>query len=73
MRYIKMTTDNLLEAIENGLLDKDFVIEACVKYMGENSVSDMCQQNEIFYHEIFPENEKDDEYDDRFNYSYDDE
>lgn len=41
-------TNKLLEAIEEGLLDKDTVIMACVKYMSEDDVADMCYVNEFF-------------------------
>ena len=51
----KMTT-KLLEAIEDGLLDRDTVIMACVKYMSEEEVSDMCHCNEFF-----DDDEEDDE------------
>jgi hypothetical protein len=33
--------------IEEGLLDKDNVIMACVKYMSEDDVRDMMQCNEF--------------------------
>ena len=36
-------TNELLEMIENGLLDKDTVIMACVKYMSEDDVKDMME------------------------------
>ena len=45
------STEKLLEAIEEGLLDKDTVIMACVKYMSEDDVVDMCHVNEFFYGE----------------------
>jgi len=35
-------TNKLLEAIEDGFLDKDLVIMSCVKYMSEDKVADMC-------------------------------
>ena len=40
-------TNRLLEMIEEGLLDKDNVIMACVKYMSEDDVRDMMQCNEF--------------------------
>jgi len=40
-------TNKLLEMIEDGLLDKDTVIMACVKYMSEDDVKDMMQCNEF--------------------------
>lgn len=40
-------TNQLLEMIENGLLDRDNVIMACVKYMSESDVEDMMRINEF--------------------------
>lgn len=45
------SSEKLLEAIEEGLLDKDTVIMACVKYMSEDDVADMCHVNEFFFDE----------------------
>ena len=53
-------TDRLLEMVEEGLLDRDTVIMACVKYMSEDDVADMCHINEFFYDEE-PEDEDEDE------------
>lgn len=41
-------TNHLLQLIEEGVLDKDTVIMACVKYMSEAEVKDMCHANEFF-------------------------
>lgn len=51
-------TNKLLEMIENGLLDKDNVIIACVKYMSEDDVKDMMKCNEFIDES---ENEDEDE------------
>jgi hypothetical protein len=40
-------TNQLLEMIEQGLLDRDTVIMACVKYMSEDDVRDMMFANEF--------------------------
>jgi hypothetical protein len=40
-------TNKLLEMIDEGLLDKDTVIMACVKYMSEDDVKDMMECNEF--------------------------
>jgi hypothetical protein len=48
-------TNRLLEMVEEGSLDKDTVILACVGYMSEDEVADMCRANEFF------EDEEDDE------------
>ena len=45
---IRQATYRLLENIESGLLDRDTVIMACVKYMSEDDVADMCHANEFF-------------------------
>jgi hypothetical protein len=44
-------TNKVLEAVEEGLLDRDMVIMACLKYMSESDVKDMCEANEFFDHE----------------------
>lgn len=38
-------TNHLLEMIEQGMIDKDTVIMACVKYMSEDEVQDMMEYN----------------------------
>ena len=40
-------TNRLLEMIEEGMIDKDYVIMACVKYMSEDEVKDMMLSNDI--------------------------
>ena len=40
-------TNFLLKKTEEGLLDKDTVITACVKYMSEDDVQDMMELNEF--------------------------
>ena len=45
----RQATNKLLEYVEEGLLDKDTVIMACIKYMSEDDVADMCHVNEFFY------------------------
>jgi len=34
-------TNKILEAVEEGMLDKDMVIMSCLKYMSEDQVRDM--------------------------------
>lgn len=41
-------TCRLLEILDEGLLDKDQVINACLSYMSEAEVKDMCEVNEFF-------------------------
>jgi hypothetical protein len=40
-------TNYLLAAVEDGVLDKDAVIMACVKYMSEDDVKDMVRCNDF--------------------------
>jgi len=44
----RQSTRKLLELIEGGILDKDAVILACVNYMSEWDVNDMCEVNGFF-------------------------
>ena len=44
-------TNKLLEMVEEGLLDRDNVIMACVKYMSEDEVRDMMHCNEFIEEE----------------------
>ena len=43
-----MYREKLLEMVEEGLLDKDLVIMACVKYMSDADVTDMMKRNEFW-------------------------
>jgi len=47
----RKVTNKILEAVEEGLLDRDTVIMACLKYMSEDDVADMAHANEFFTHE----------------------
>lgn len=51
-------TNKLLEMVEEGILNKDTVIMACVKFMSEDDVRDMMEANEFIL-----EDEDDDEVD----------
>ena len=44
----RQATNRLLEMVEEGILDRDSVILACVNYMSEDDVADMCHANEFF-------------------------
>ena len=44
----RQATNKLLTMIEEEMLDRDTVISACVKYMSEDQVRDMCHMNEFF-------------------------
>ena len=41
-------TNLVLEMVEDGILDKDTVIMACLKYMSDDQVRDMAEANEFF-------------------------
>ena len=48
----RKATNRILEMVEEGMLDRDYLIMACLKYMSEDDVADMAHHNEI---ELFPE------------------
>lgn len=50
-------TNKILEMIEEGLLNKDDVIMACVKYMSEDDVKDMMECNDFITKEENEEEE----------------
>jgi hypothetical protein len=54
-------TNRILELVEEGMLDRDTVIMACLKYMSEDDVADMAHANEFFLDE--DEDEEDEEWD----------
>ena len=53
-------TNMLLEMIDDGLIDRDLVINACLKYMSEDDVQDMMEANE-FIEEQYEDDEDEDE------------
>ena len=59
----RQATNRLLEMIEEGILERDTVIMACVKYMSEDDVADMMHINEFDYRwdEDEPTEESDEE------------
>ncbi len=48
MQSVRQATNRLLELVDEGLLDPRTVILACVGYMSEDDVADMCRMNEFF-------------------------
>ena len=54
-------TNMILEAIEDGMLDRDTVIMACLKYMSEDDVKDMAEANEFFPEEDEEEEDEEEE------------
>ena len=53
-------TNKLWDMIDNGLIDSEIVITACLKYMSEDDVKDMMEHNEMINEED-EEEEGDDE------------
>lgn len=53
-------TNQILQMLEDGILDKDTVILACLNYMSESQVQDMAECNEFISAE---EDNEDDCYD----------
>ena len=51
------TTERILLMVEDGILDKDTVIMACLKYMSEDEVADMARINELLWDEEDEANE----------------
>jgi len=43
MYQTRQATERVLQLVEDGLLDRDTVIMACLKYMSEDDVADMAQ------------------------------
>jgi hypothetical protein len=48
MYRTREATERILEMVEDGILDRDTVIMACLKYMSEDDVADMAHANEFF-------------------------
>ena len=55
----RQMTNRLLELVEEGILDPTLVITACVKYMSEDEVADMCHINEFFFDDEDEDEEQD--------------
>lgn len=53
-------TNMLLDMVEGGLLDRDTVIMACIKFMSEDEVQDMMEANEFVEEDDEDEDEEDD-------------
>lgn len=51
-------TTMLLDMVEEGVLDRDAVILACVKYMSEDEVRDMMHANDMILDDEGEEEEK---------------
>ena len=57
---MREATNRILELVEEGMLDRDTVIMACLKYMSEDDVADMAHSNEFFRNE---DEDEEDEWD----------
>jgi hypothetical protein len=44
---VRKVSNQILEMIDEGILDKDTVILACLQYMSEDEVADMAHMNEF--------------------------
>lgn len=66
----RKVTTQILEMIEQGVLDKDTVILACLKYMSEDEVADMANANDFLTVDEDEETTEDDdrEYYDSYEY-----
>ncbi len=51
MANTRKVTNQLLELIEEGVLDPQTVLEACLSYMSEADVADMAHSNELIAEE----------------------
>lgn len=69
MHITREYTNKVLKAIEDGMLDRDLVIMACMKWMSEDSVKGMCEANEFFEYED-EEDEEDDNGEDIDNFNW---
>lgn len=47
MRNTRKVTNQILEMIEEGILDPQTVVEACLAYMSEADVADMARSNDL--------------------------
>ena len=64
MADVRQATDRILEMVDEGVLDKDTVIMACLKYMSEDDVADMAQMNEFFYDDEESDDDSEEDEDD---------
>ena len=59
MKTTRNVTNQLLQLVEDGILDPQAVMEACLKYMSEDDVADMAHCNELILEEEEEEEEED--------------
>ena len=51
MKTTRKVTNQLLQLVEDGILDPQAVMEACLTYMSEDDVADMAHCNELILEE----------------------
>ena len=61
MANTRKVTNQLLELIENGVLDPQIVLEACLSYMSEADVADMAHVNELLDYKDDDEEEEEED------------
>ena len=47
----RATTNSILEMVEEGWINRDYLIRACLLYMSEDQVADMAWRNKLFLNE----------------------
>ena len=57
MKKTRRVTNQLLELVEDGVLDPQVVLEACLSYMSEADVADMARTNDLILDEEDEEDE----------------
>ena len=57
----RKVTKKILELIEEGVLDAEVVVNACLKYMSEADVLDMAEENEFLDEAVEEEDDDDDD------------
>lgn len=63
MLMSRESTNKLIQMIEDGSIDKDTVLTACLSYMSEAEVDDMCSMN-YFFEDEYDDSEYEEEEDD---------
>lgn len=56
----RKVTNQIYDMVEAGIIDKDYLIIACLKYMSEDEVADMARANDLLIDEDEEEDETDD-------------
>jgi len=64
MKNTRKVTNQLLELIENGVLDPQVVLGACLSYMSEADVADMAHVNELLDYKDDDDDEEEEEEED---------